>query len=115
MKLLIVGSRSFVNYEQMKDQIYSLYSVDEIEMIISGGAKGADSLAQKFAEQHEISFKEFPADWSAYGKRAGILRNIEMVNVADRVIAFWDGKSSGTRFTISYTKEQNKPITVFEY
>ena len=50
-----------------------------------------------------------------YGKRAGILRNINMVNLTDEVIAFWDGTSAGTQFTITYAKERNKPIKVITY
>ena len=65
MKLLIVGSRSFADYSRMKREIYSQYSVDEIDLIISGGAQGADSLGRRFAEEHEILFKEFPAKWGA--------------------------------------------------
>lgn len=115
MKLLIVGSRSFNNYEQMKREVYSQYSIDEISQIISGGAAGADTLARSLAHDHSIPFVEFPANWGAHGKRAGILRNMTMVDEADEVFAFWDGESRGTEFTIQYTKEKQKPLHVVQY
>lgn len=108
MKLLIVGSRSFTDYKKMKIVLYNRYSVDQIDEVISGGAQGADTLAQQFAEEHDIKFTEYPAKWRTFGKRAGILRNMNMVNAADEVIAFWDGKSAGTRFTIQYAQEKGK-------
>jgi len=115
MTLLIVGSRSFTNYALMVETIYSQYSIDEIDHIISGGADGADALAERFAIEHGISFTEYPAKWRTFGKRAGILRNINMVNEADKVIAFWDGKSAGTQFTIRYSKEKGKAPFVVEW
>lgn len=108
MTLLIVGSRSFTNYEVMKEAVYGRYSVDEITRVISGGANGADALAKQFAKKHDIRFTEYPAKWDEFGKRAGILRNIEMVDATDDVIAFWNGKSAGTQFTIRYSIEKGK-------
>ena len=112
MKLLIVGSRSFTDYERMENEIFRQYSVDQIDAVISGGAKGADSLARLFAINHEIQFIEHLPDWNRLGKKAGILRNMTMVDEADEVIAFWDGESRGTAFTIQYAKEKQKPLYV---
>lgn len=112
MKLLIVGSRSFDSYERMESEIFRRYSVDQIDCIISGGAKGADTLARLFAQNHDIMLVEYPAKWDEFGGRAGILRNMEMVKAADEVIAFWDGASKGTQFTINYAKEKQKPLYV---
>ena len=111
IRLLIAGSRSFTNYADMVNAIYSYYSVDQIAAIISGGARGADTLAKRFAVEHEIAYEEYLPDWSI-GRQAGILRNIDIVNVADEVIVFWDGKSNGSKFTISYSQEQGKPCRV---
>jgi hypothetical protein len=112
MKLLIVGSRSFNDYERMKDRILSRYSIDQIDCILSGGAKGADTLARTFALNHNITYIEYPAKWNELGKQAGILRNMVMVDAADEVLAFWDGTSRGTQFTINYAKEKQRIIYV---
>ena len=112
MTLLIVGSRSFDDYSRMEQEIFRQYSVDQIDKVISGGAKGADLLARQFAYNHNIMFVEYPAKWYELGKQAGIIRNIAMVDATDEVIAFWDGASRGTAFTIQYTKEKKKPLYV---
>lgn len=87
----------------------------EEDCIISGGAKGADTLARQFAYNHNVMFIEYPAKWDEFGKRAGILRNMEMVEAADEVIAFWDGESRGTEFTIKYAEEKGKALHVIRY
>lgn len=108
-KLAVVGSRTFRNY-QFLCNILQWY---DIALIISGGAKGADSLAEKYALEHGIQTKIFPADWDRYGKRAGYLRNEKIVAACDEVVAFWDGTSAGTAHTIRIANEQGKPVNVF--
>ncbi len=97
---LVVGSRTFDNYELMKEKLDKLL-VNQISIaIVSGGAKGADSLAKRYAQEKGYSYYEFPADWSQ-GKSAGYKRNEEMHRFISHFpkrgcVAFWDGKSHGT-------------------
>ena len=102
-RIIIAGSRSFNNYETLKDRVTKfLYTKPDDRVIISGGAKGADALGERYAQEYHIPVKRFPANWDTYGKKAGILRNIEMAkyatddNAEGILIAFWDGVSHGT-------------------
>ena len=83
--------------------------------IISGMAKGADSLAISYADEHKLTKILFPANWKAYPRIAGLLRNRDMLNIATHLIAFWDGKSSGTKHMIDIAKEKGIPVWVFNY
>lgn len=116
MKIAIVGSRSFHNYEYLIDIMCQYFcddnnDFDKIDEIISGGAGGADSLAKRFATENNIPLKEFLADWSK-GKSAGILRNTDIVAAADMVIAFWDLSSRGTKDSINKALKTNKPVLI---
>lgn len=77
--------------------------------IISGGAVGADSHAKHFAVKNNIPIVEFLPDYKQYGRKAPILRNIQIVNNCDFLLAFWDGSSRGTRFTIDYAVRKGIP------
>ena len=70
-------------------------------------------LASLYAMSNGIDFTEYPADWKTHGKRAGFLRNIEMVDTADAVIAIWDGVSRGTKHSIDYARKQGKEVFIF--
>lgn len=107
-KLLIAGSRDFNDYELLKKSI----KPENIECIISGCARGADTLAIVYANELGIPVEKYPADWNKYGKSAGYIRNKVMVDRATAVICFWDGKSRGTQHTINLTKAANKPLKV---
>jgi predicted Rossmann fold nucleotide-binding protein DprA/Smf involved in DNA uptake len=109
-KIGIVGSRTFNDYLFMKQILDRFFPCNKI---ISGGAKGADSLAAKYAKESNIELKEFLPDWNRYGKSAGFKRNKQIVDASDIIVAFWDGESRGTANTISLAHEQNK--TVYRY
>lgn len=114
----IVGSRtfsSFENFQEMNDFIEKIIDPKDIFKIVLGGAKGADTLAKAFAEAHNIKIKEFFPDWKNYGKMAGFLRNIRIIEAADIVFAFWDGKSRGTKNSIKIAKELNKDLYIFNF
>ena len=106
MKLLVCGSRS------IKDFDLSAYIPDECDMIITGGAKGIDTLAEKYADTHGIPKTVVLPDYEKYGKAAPILRNEQMVDMADRVLAVWDEVSSGTKYAVDYAAKQNVPVTL---
>ena len=87
----------------------------QIDEIVSGAARGADILGERYGIEHNIPIKRFPADWGKYGKGAGFIRNEQMGNYADYLIAFWDGKSRGTFHMIEYMKKMRKHGTVYVY
>lgn len=106
----IVGSRNFNNWRFFRKSLRPFK--DNMEMIISGGATGADDLAEKYAHKHNIPIKIFLPDWQKYGRAAGPKRNRLIVENSDIVIAFWDGKSPGTKSSIDIAKELNKHIHI---
>lgn len=106
MKLLIVGSRSVKEFDLSK------YIPPQTELIISGGASGVDSIAEKYADEHKISKLILRPRYDMYGRCAPLKRNESMVDVADTVLVVWDGISRGTKYTIDYAKRKNKTIKV---
>ena len=108
-KMGVIGSRTFVNYEFMKEILDSF----PFSEIVSGGAKGADSLAKRYAEEKNISITEILPDWNQYGKIAGFKRNKLIINQSDAIIAFWDGNSKGTAHSIRLAREVGKNVYVF--
>lgn len=106
MKLAIIGSR---NLETGDLKEYIPKTVTEI---VSGGAKGVDTVARNFALENSIKLTEFLPDYKSYGRAAPLKRNLEIIDYADEILAFWDGKSRGTKFVISNAKKKNKKVTV---
>lgn len=117
MKIAIVGGRDFNDYEKMVDYIFKQVIASHLTFgeIVSGGARGADALAKRFAEEYGHAYKDFPADWEAHGNRAGFLRNEQIIQYSDCCIAFWDGRSKGTKLTIDLCKRYNKPCYICFY
>lgn len=109
MKLIIAGKRDFYDYEKLKVEVDKLRKVIKIDEIVSGRASGADKLGERYAREHNIPVKAFPANWEVYGRAAGPIRNKKMALYADALIAFWDGESRGTKNMILQMKEQKKP------
>ncbi len=106
MKLLIAGSRS------IKDFDLSPYIPKETDFLISGGADGIDTIAERYSEKHRIDMFILRPQYDLYGKAAPLKRNEEMVKMADSVLVIWDGVSKGTKYTIDYAKKLNKDINV---
>lgn len=97
MKLIIAGSRTFTNYQALKEKADLMLHGQTDIIIVSGMAKeGADLLAVEYAEEKGYPLKPFYPDWNKYGKAAGPIRNQQMAEYADALLAFWDGKSPGT-------------------
>ena len=106
MNIVIAGSRNFNNYPLLQ-QTLSSYIKDlpkQPIMIISGGAKGADQLGERYAKEHKLPTKRFIPDWDLWGKAAGPIRNRKMAQVADVIFVFWDGKSRGSQSMIQCAK-----------
>ena len=116
MKLAIVGSRSFFNFEVFKETLEDYLDKNKIfpTLIISGGAGGVDSLAELWAKDMNIPTQIFKADWNKLGKAAGMLRNTTIINTADKVVAFWDGTSRGTQDSIKKAKVSKKLLIIFD-
>lgn len=112
MKTIIAGSRDFTDNELMWN---ILKEFPEISEVVCGGARGADECGQLWAYDKGIPVKMFLADWNKYGKAAGIKRNIQMAEYADMLIAFWNGKSTGTKHMIAEAKRRKLIVHVIEY
>lgn len=84
-------------------------------MIVSGHASGADALGERYAQERGLECEQYPADWEAYGRAAGPIRNAEMAEVADALIAFWDGASRGTKNMIDTAKSKGLKVAVVRY
>jgi len=112
-RVAVIGSRDFKHYGLLCYYLdnFFFHPKKKIE-IISGGAIGADSLAEKFAEARNIKTKVYKANWDKHGKRAGFLRNKKIVKNCDVVVAFWDGESKGTKITIDLAKEAGKKVYI---
>lgn len=117
-KVIIAGGRQFNNYVLLSakcDGILSQKRMTHKIIIISGTARGADTLGEKYARERGFTLRQFPADWDQFGKSAGYRRNCQMADNADALIAFWDGQSPGTRHMIEIARERNLAVRVINY
>lgn len=108
MKIAVVGSRDF-NDAQL---VYEVLSRFNISHIVSGGARGADTLAIDYAEVIGIPYTVYEANWDKYGRIAGFIRNNDIVKNSDKVIAFWNGVSKGTQHTLICARNHNKLLHI---
>ncbi len=108
MKIAIIGSRDL--------RVYDLenYLPDGVDEIVSGDAKGIDTDAEAYANANGIKMTVFLPDYQRYGRGAPIVRNKQIVDFADEVLAFWNGKSRGTLSVIEYCKKQGKRVTIIQ-
>ncbi len=110
----VVGSRGFDNYELLKRWLDSLVGEDGCG-IVSGGARGADSLGERYADEHEFEKHIILPNWMKYGRSAGFKRNVEIVGRSDIIVAFWDTRSAGTKHSIDTATQMRKPVIVVSY
>lgn len=120
LRIIVAGTRDFDDYHFLRGYLNAMRFKYEEKLghtlvIISGGAKGADKLGERWAKEHDISFSVFPADWSKHGKAAGPIRNTKMAEVSDALVAFWDGKSRGTKHMIDTAIEKGLMTKVIRY
>ena len=111
MKIAVVGSRQVLD-EPVIQKVLDTY-LGKMTVLITGGAKGVDTLAERWARKNDIPVEVYLPDWKNLGRAAGIVRNRAMVMECHECIAFWDGISKGTKSTIDMCKKQNKPVVVF--
>jgi hypothetical protein len=114
MKVIIAGSRDIIDKQVLGSAIADSKWFEQLDEIVSGGARGIDTLGEGFAKEYNIPVKQFPADWDRYGRGAGFIRNEDMARYSDALIAVWDGKSKGTGHMIDCMKKLNKSIFVYE-
>ena len=107
MKIAVVGSRG------LKVNDLGRYLPAGVTEIVSGGARGIDTCAREYAEKNRIKLTEFLPQYEKYGRSAPLKRNLQIIDYADLVLAFWDGKSKGTKYVIEQCKKQNKEIKIF--
>ena len=100
MDIIIAGSRDFDDYGRLCQECDTLLAGLRVDSILCGECRGADALGKRYAEDRGISVKSYPADWQRYGRAAGPIRNKQMAEAADLLIAFWDGQSRGTHSMI---------------
>lgn len=109
MYIAIVGSREYSQLDKVRDYVDAL-SVDD--HVISGGARGVDSAAVTAAKRRGLKSTVYHAEWDRYGRSAGFKRNILIVNDADKLVAFWDGKSRGTQHSIDLATKKGIPVEI---
>ena len=107
MKVAIIGSRNLgvIGLEN--------FLPENVTEIVSGGARGIDTCARDYANANGIKLTEFLPDYNRYGRGAPLKRNLEIIAYADAVLAFWDGRSHGTKYVIDNCKKQGVPIKVY--
>lgn len=108
MKVAIIGSRNLIVKNLEK------YLPEGITEIVSGGARGIDTCAKDYALANNLKLTEFLPEYEKYGRGAPLKRNLQIIDYADMVIAFWDGQSHGTKYVIENCKKKNKKVTVFK-
>ena len=112
-KVIVAGSRDFNDYTLLCSILDGLFPKRDIE-IVSGSARGADRLGERYAEDRWLNCMKFPANWAKYGKSAGLIRNQEMADYADILVAFWDYSSTGTKDMIARAKKEGLEVHVID-
>lgn len=136
MKVIIAGSRNIVDYKHVEDAMFKSNAYKHVTEVVSGGARGVDTLAIDWAKKHKVKYTVKKAEWNNlkaagavieidhndkseslgyryYNSRAGLQRNEEMGNYADALVAIWDGESTGTLHMINYMKKLGKKVYVY--
>ena len=113
MKVIIAGSREGFTIEDVRIAVLNREFYGTITEVVSGAARGVDRLGEQWAKENDIPIKQFIPDWDGLGKKAGHVRNREMGDYADALIALWDGESKGTKGMIEYA--QKKGLKVYVY
>lgn len=110
MRIAVIGSRSYNDYELMKRTLDEYKGI--VSLIVSGGARGADSLGEKWANENNVEKLIFLPDWNKHGKAAGFIRNKDIIENSDLVIGFWDGLSKGTEHSLNIAKSKGKQVRI---
>lgn len=114
-RVIIAGGRDFVDFRTLSRVCMHMLQNKQNVEVVSGTANGADKLGEQFARFMGYPIKEFPANWEFYGKRGGFVRNKEMAQYADALIAFWDKSSKGTKHMIDLANKYNLKVKIHHY
>ena len=115
-KVIIAGGRDFSDYSLLKESADKILQKHLPEVtIVSGCASGADKLGERYAIERGLNIIKKPADWKQYGKSAGIIRNAEMADIADGLLAFWDGQSKGTKNMVDRARHKGLDVEIIAY
>ena len=123
IRVIVAGSRTYTDKERIFSCLGKAFGEIEEKMqepckftVVSGGCRGVDTIGEEYARTHGLELARFPAQWDKYGRGAGPIRNEEMANFASEkdpyLIAFWDGKSSGTRGMIALARNKKIPVRI---
>lgn len=115
MKVIIAGSRNFNDYNSLKNKLDIILKNQKEVTIVSGTARGADRLGERYAEENHHKLEKYPAMWDIYGKKAGYMRNEEMAKFSDACVVFWDGKSKGTKHMIDIAKNFKLNLRIIKF
>lgn len=122
IRIIVAGGRDFQDYPLLEHELDIIIGGMPWNnmTIISGTAKGADQLGEKYAEERKLNVRRFPANWNTYGKAAGPIRNAQMAKYASEgakgiLVAFWDGKSKGTKNMIQEARNKDLIVKIVEY
>ena len=113
LKIGVIGSRGFNDYKLVCDTLDEY--LEDVFLIVSGGAKGADMLGEKWANESGVKTLIYKPDWDKYGKSAGFVRNEDIVEASDLIICFWDGLSRGSENSIKLAREKGIPVKIIFY
>ena len=115
-RVIVAGGRDFNNYNGLAASLdYLLKNINDEIQIVCGMARGADRLGERYAKERGYKVIYFPADWDIDGRSAGFKRNVKMADYADALVAFWDGKSSGTKHMIETAQSKGLDVRVKRY
>lgn len=115
MKIIIAGSRNFNDFDILKEKMdKATRLIDKDIEIVSGTARGADKLGERYAKERNHSIISMPADWDKHGRSAGYIRNEQMASLADVCVVFWNRESNGTRHMIRLAKKYNVPVLAYD-
>lgn len=111
--VVVAGSRNFTDYDLAESVIDQFVQGFDCRVgIVSGAARGADAVGERYAKQRRLVLSRHPADWDTFGKSAGFRRNVDMAQFGDALLSFWDGKSPGSGHMIATTRALDKPVQV---
>ncbi len=114
MKVIVAGGRNFKKYQVVEDAIKDAISKGlQITQVVSGGARGVDTMGETWAVKNGVDIKRFPAEWDKYGVSAGPIRNAKMAEYGEALILIWDGVSSGSKNMLLQAKNRNLKIFLF--
>ena len=113
MNIAVIGSRGFQNEALLHRVLSNAFSEDDV--LVSGGARGADRLAENWARRHGTKCRIFKADWNRYGRSAGYRRNYTLIAQAEKVIAFWDGQSRGTAHSLELARKKGIAVAIHRF